>query len=150
MKYTKRMNKYEKRQYYQDKLKHDMEGKGLYIYENNTKGDLELPKATASGLKRIPVGGRFQGDNYFMNMVKSHDLRYIREIVPAVKLNEEKKMAEKLILDQPDQVTAEGKVEHVVKEKPMELLNDNLENEKNKPDVLINENPIEGLEIILD
>ena len=55
---------------------------------------------------------------------------------------------QKLILDQPDTVTAKGTIEHVVDNNvPSQRINDSVDNNK-KPDVLLNESPIDGLEII--
>ena len=48
-----------------------MSGTGIYVYENNTDGDLRLPKATASGIKMVGPRKRFQGDSYFMSWVGS-------------------------------------------------------------------------------
>jgi hypothetical protein len=50
---------------------------------------------------------------------------------------------EKLILDQPDTVTDEGKVEHVVSKKKKKL-NETKSTGEQQPDVLLNEGPIEG------
>lgn len=36
-----------------EKLKNDMAGTGVYVYENNTDGDLKLPKATDSGVRQL-------------------------------------------------------------------------------------------------
>ena len=61
-------------------------------------------------------------------------------------------MEETLILDQPDQVTTAGKVEHVVK-KPSKKkkLNETMppEDPQNN-EVLLNDAPIDGVEILLD
>ena len=80
-------------------------------------------------------------------------LRLIEEIAPQNTVNEKKEnnMNEnKLILDQPDTVTSKGKVEHVVDENtPVQNINDNNDVDAKKADVLLNESPIDGLEIIL-
>lgn len=48
----------------------------------------------------------------------------------------------KLVLDQPDRVTSEGKTEHVVKDDhTVKPLHDHDESNKKKPDVLLNEHP---------
>jgi hypothetical protein len=156
MKYHK-FNKYEKKQQRQLKLQDALKGEGVYVYENNTKGDLDLPKPTASGKKTLKVGEQFQGDNYYMRYVPTM-LRYIRCIVPAgpqpaplpaAPLNEETIMNEqKLILDQPDRVTHKGKVEQVVPQ-PNQQLNEGQPKQQPTPEVLINEDPMEGVEIIL-
>lgn len=48
----------------------------------------------------------------------------------------------KLVLDQPDKITTEGKVEHVVKEDGTRQLNDHDGSKQPKPDVLLNEHPV--------
>jgi hypothetical protein len=151
----KRFTRQEKKEIQRTKLENNMSGTGIYIYENNTDGDLNLPKPTISGSRTIGPRKRFQGDSYYMKWVGSpmNLLRFIEEVVPQTKTlneNKENNMNEKkLILDQPDTVTSKGKVEHVVSEDtPVQSLNDSTNSDK-KPDVLLNESPIEGLEIIL-
>lgn len=151
----KRFTRQEKKEIQRTKLENNMSGTGIYIYENNTDGDLNLPKPTISGSRTIGPRKRFQGDSYYMKWVGSpmNLLRLIEEVVPQTKtLNENKENSmneKKLILDQPDTVTSKGKVEHVVSEDtPVQSLNDSTNSDK-KPDVLLNESPIEGLEIIL-
>lgn len=129
------------------KMQDNLRGTGLYIYENNTSGHLNLPKPTNQGKKTIAPKERFEGDSYFMMLVKApHNmLRFISEI----KQEEKKEMNEsKLILEQPDIVTSKGKVEHVVDEiSATQKLHDSTEN-KHKHDVLLTENPVDGVEII--
>jgi len=48
----------------------------------------------------------------------------------------------KLVLDQPDRVTVEGKVEQFVREDGVSQLNDNDNSKQPKPDILLNENPV--------
>lgn len=148
-----KMNRIEK--HANEKAKRDdaLHGDGLFVFQNNTKGTLDLPKATASGKKRLEEGEQFQGDNYFMRLVPTM-LRYIREIVPAggpkavIELKENI-MPEKLILDQPDRVTNQGTVENVVAEPKKQILRENQPNQP-RPDVLLTEDPMEGVEIILN
>ena len=82
-------------------------------------------------------------------------LRLIEEITPkkttqeiAAEIMKENNMPDqKLILDQPDTITQKGKVEHVVtKETPVQPLNDSA-GAKNA-DVLLTENPLDGVSII--
>ncbi len=127
-----------------------LKGNGLYVFQNNTKGDLYLPKPPSEGASRlikpvdpkVPNSGQFQGDSYFMNMVKTHELRLVREVVSA----NEGRMEEKLILDQPDTVKDKGKVEQVLQRK--EILIQESENDSDNPEVLLNENPMDGIEIL--
>jgi len=138
-------------------------GKGFYLYENNTQGMVLLPKPTDSGVRevqpvnpRIPGSGRFQGDNYYMQMVP-RELRLIKAyrtpeqetLMEENLMNENSSVnevaEEKLILDQPETVTESGKVEHVPVPKPVQPLNEG-DGEKG-PEVLLNENPMDGIEI---
>jgi hypothetical protein len=154
MKYGAKMNRYEKKQYRQAKYAQDMAGTGLFVFENNTDADLSLPRPTATGLRMIGPRKRFQGDSYYLKLVGSpmNLLRLIEELKPkdgpATVLSEEKNMNDILILDQPDQITTSGKVEHFVDNKvPSKPLNDANQN-KQMPEILINENPLDCVEII--
>jgi len=160
MKYRK-FNKFEKKEVRSQMLANALHGEGVYLYRNNTGSDLRLPRPTKSGIRSVGPNKEFQGDNYYMQLVKQGFLRLVKEIQSPqaanavaqeeanVSLNEsinekkENNMEEKLILDQPDTVTTEGKVEHVIKNKNKKLNEEQNENEK-KPDVLLNEGPIEG------
>ena len=56
---------------------------------------------------------------------------------------------EKLILDQPDQVTADGTVEHVVKKKTEQPINESTPDQQSQP-VLLNESPVEDGFVIVE
>lgn len=153
MRIRPRLNRQEKRQVQSEKLKHDMSGSGIYLYENNTSGDLRLPKATESGVSKIgPKGspsGKFQGDSYFMKWVGApmNLLKLVEVIVPQKLKGENNMNNQKLILDQPDTITTQGKIEHVVVEQPVAH---KLESPVQAPkDTLITEDPLDGVEIIL-
>jgi hypothetical protein len=122
------------------------EGTGHYIYENKTSGHLTLPKPAFDGRKVVPPRGKFEGDSYFMQLVRPPMglLLFIGEI----KKEETEVKENKLILDQPDKVTDKGTVEHIMDNNtPIQRINDSVDN-NNKPDVLLNEGPIDGIEII--
>jgi hypothetical protein len=81
-----------------------------------------------------------------MQLVKQGMLRLVKELQSPNQQNvneSEVKMQEKLILDQPDTVTEQGKVEHVVS-KPAKKLNETQGEEGKQPEVLLNEGPVEG------
>ena len=65
-------------------------------------------------------------------------------------LIEEEAMAneQQLLLDQPDTINHQGKIERVVSEPGQKSLNDNTEVDQ-KPEVLLTEDPLDGVEIIL-
>ena len=144
MKYRK-FNKFEKKEVRAQMLQNALHGEGLYLYRNNTKADLTLPRPTRSGTRVVAAGKEFQGDNYYMQLVRQGMLRLVKEIQSPEQQNaEEVKMEEKLILDQPDTITDKGKVEHVVST-PVKKLNEEKDGNKDKqPEVLLNEGPVEG------
>ena len=150
-----RLSKYEKNILRNQKRKAALGGKGLFVFRNNTSGELFLPRATKSGITRVAEGDEFQGDDYYMFMVRNNELRLVRQIEPANPppvINEqvEPTMADKLITEQPPVVTNEGTVEWV--EKPIESekkkLNESQPDQQGQQDILLNENPMDGIEII--
>lgn len=147
----KPMNRYEKATNSREKKEYALRGKGLFEYRNNTSGDLMLPKPSASGSRVVPKGATFRGDDYFMYMVRvTNEAKLVRVIEETVEPVTEKPMSEqKLILDQPDKVTTEGKIEHVVKklDKPVKLNEGQPAEQKKEEDVLLNDSPVDGVEI---
>lgn len=121
-------------------------GTGRFIYENNTKGDLMLPRPTAAGIRRVGYKMQFEGDDYYMSLVRSHDLRLIKAI--ETPKQEQQVMDEKLLTEQPDVVTTEGTVEFVKSDKSQVKLNENEPHKNAVSDVLINESPMAGIELI--
>lgn len=186
-----RMSKYEKREN-QKKIAQDAKiGSGIFLYQNRLKTDFSLPKPTLKKKTMVLSGEEFEGDSYFMQFVKSGELRLVKIITPensvisqgentpeykaniitatihtevrgnaevVVSLNEsvnnitnEGVMNEKkLILDIPDRITAQGKVESVQVNPSFKKLNEqglDIENGVGK-DVLLVESPTSGIEII--
>lgn len=161
MKY-KKFNKFEKKEVRRAIIAEALAGGGKYLYQNSSKvAELTLPRPTASGLRKVPADGKFQGDDYYMQMVKSGDLRLIEVMQTAEQevaaKNEETRLLteatasnvkggvmteQKLIVEQPEKVTSKGTVEHVVegttppkKKKPLR----ETEEKKVQPDILLNE-----------
>jgi hypothetical protein len=120
------------------KRKAALMGHGVYIFENNTKGDILLPRPTKSGRKSVGVGEQFVGDDYYMYMLKSGEIKLI-EVV------EDANMPEKLITDQPPIVSHEGNVEYH-KVQTQKKLNES-DNEE-KEEVLLTESPLDGITIL--
>lgn len=156
--HRRKMNRLERREFQKQKLAIDLAGTGVYVYENNTSGTLKLPKPTASGKRVLAHKEQFQGDSYFMCLVKPpNNLLKLVNVIATENLPEnqtqtlvETNMSEKLILDQPDRVTAEGTVEQVVKNPAQQKLNDSVEKNPTPPkEVLLTEEPMDGIEIIL-
>lgn len=147
MKYRK-FNRYEKKQIQHDQMVKAMHGEGLYLYENNTDAEMTLPRPTSSGLRVIEARKQFQGDNYYMQMVRSGHLRLIKELQSPAQ--EKAAMEEKLILDQPDTVTSKGKVEHVVDQDVQKLNEADEADDEEQSEVLLNESPVDDGFVIVD
>jgi len=138
MKYRK-FNKYERKEVRKATIEAAMSGSGLYIYENsNSNAELTLPRPTHSGVRKVGPSQQFQGDSYYMQLVKTGMLR----LVEVLQTPEEEAMTEKLILEQPETVTQQGTVEHVVAKPAKKPINEVKEAKKSQP-VLLNENPID-------
>lgn len=123
-------------------------GTGLYIFRNRSSvASLELPKPSADGKRWVAPGQTWKGDSYFLKMVPRE-----ATIVEAIQEeNKENKMAEKLILDQPDQITSSGKVEHSMVGDEIQINEVGSEDTKIKAkEALITEDPLAGVTIIRD
>lgn len=132
------------------KRKADLSGKGIYVFRNNTSGELFLPRATKSGITKVRRGEEFQGDDYYMFMVRVGELRLVRTIEhpPSETINENTNMDNKLITEQPPVVTNDGVVEFVEPAKGQKRLNESDPNKSQPDDILLTENPLDGVEII--
>lgn len=148
MKRKKPQNQYEAKIARKNKLEHRLRGEGEYLYRNNTNGTLDLPKTSLDGARRVPVNGEWRGDNYFMLLVKKNEARLVKTIShPERKDN----MTDKLIVDQPETVTTQGTVEQVVvdeNEKTQKLTEQPVQG--GQEEVLLTEDPMDGVEIIID
>jgi len=139
MKY-KKFNKYEKKEVRRQMIHNAMSGGGVYLYQNSSKvAELTLPRPTHSGVRKVEPSGQFQGDDYYMQMVKTGDLRLVEVLQTAeqekevlaqeallsegVEVEEPASVAnpkggimseQKLIVEQPHRVTTKGTTEQVV------------------------------------
>jgi hypothetical protein len=146
-----KLSKYEAREYRKKKLDKSLAGQGLYVYRNTSGGDLMLPKPTSTGQKTILKDAEFQGDSYYMELVRSNQCRLVKEIIsPQEEQNMKKQEEEKLIVDQPDIITEAGKVEHVCGGSPTDCkpLNETPSTPGVEQDVLLNDDPMDGIDII--
>jgi hypothetical protein len=144
-----RFTKWQRKENQRKELARKMAGDGLYLFENPSDADLTLPRPTKAGVRRVGPKGRFQGDSYYLGLVRSHELRLV-EILQTPEA-ERQAMEKKLILDQPDTVTEAGRVERVLPApKPAALSEGGQGEEQPKPDVLLTEDPMSGVEIILE
>lgn len=120
-----------------------------YIFRNNTKGTLTLHKRSLDDRLYIEPNETWQGDESYMYMVQSTNEAKIVSVIPSTQ--EANIMQNKLILDQPDTVTSVGKIEHVVEQAPPVVkLNETKPAPQPSKEVLITEDPMEGIEIILN
>ena len=137
----------------------NLDTKTLYIFENNKTWDYSLPKKSLCGRKLIPPKGRFKGDEYFLQFVKSGDIKLVEAIAPKVNpapnvntINENTQQGdkmEKLILDQPDKVTQHGKTESVVvNTNPNQVIKDHNSSNQPEKDVLLVESPMDGIDLV--
>jgi hypothetical protein len=145
-----KLSKLEAREYRKKKMERATQGEGLYIFRNKTSGDLMLPKPAEGGVRTVTSGQEFQGDSYFMCLVKTNQCSLVQELVSPKQTREQKMQEEKLLLDQPDQITAAGQVEHVVAKQPQQVpLNEvPVAPETPATDVLLTEDPLDGVDII--
>lgn len=131
----------ERSNYRKEQQEQKLAGVGRYVYQNNTPGDLSLPKPAEDGRKAIPSKARnveyskFIGDSYFMMMVP-------QTLILVEDLNMKN---EKLITEQPPTVTTHGKVEYVVEKKDQKL---NEGKPGKQDDLLLTEDPKGGIVVI--
>ena len=173
MKY-KKFNKYEKKDVRRTMIQNALAGGGVYVYQNSSKvAELTLPRPTHSGLRKVDPGAQFQGDDYYMQMVKTGDLRLIEVLQTAeeekVVLAQEALLSEgvekevpaslanpkggimseqKLIVEQPHRITSKGVTEQVVegaapKKQAPKKTIKEAEEKKPQTDVLLNEGPVD-------
>lgn len=147
MKRGKKTNRLERAEQKRRTVEYHQAGTGLYLFRNRSKvASLELPKPSADGKKWVDPEGTWKGDSYFLSMVPREAV-LVESLCEANK--EESKMPEKLILDQPDQVTAAGKVEHAVSAEDA-TITEAAPQETRTKERLITEDPLAGVTIIRD
>ena len=144
----KKYTRHEKKEIKKTQVEQAMSGEGMYLFRNpSPHADLTLPRPTKSGIRCVGPLQEFQGDSYYMQMVKTGLLRFVKELQsPAQQqaaLNEANmNQQEKLILDQPDMITEQGRVEHVVnKNTPVQKMNEHGKQPQKQPEILLNEGP---------
>lgn len=148
---SKKLSKIERNQIKKEYIEYHQKGDGLYLFKNKSSfASLELPKISKDGKKWIEPNGTWQGDNYFFKMVPKEAI-LVKTISEPEPSKQENKMEEnKLILDQPDQVTEKGKVEHIVPNSELKL-NENTPQEENETkEKLLTEDPLSGVTILRD
>ena len=121
------------------KMEADLAGDGMYVFENNLKGDLYLPRPTQSGRRLVRKGEQFLGASYYFAMLRTNELKLVREVTP------QGQQKQKLLTEQPPVVTNEGTVEFV-QDQPKTQFNE--EKGGPQPDVLLTESPVGGIKVI--
>jgi len=159
---SKKTTKYENIANQREKMTYYLKGEGLYIYQNNTSGTLVLPKPVISNgvtIASIEKNCQWEGDDYYMSLVRSNMARLIREVISPEEERKQKMLnEEKLILDQPERVTGRGVVEQVVeptkavkkpapKTKLTEQIPQTVET-TTENEVLLTEDPLGGVTIL--
>lgn len=128
-----------------------MLGQGLFIFKNKGQATLQLPKMSFDGKRWIEPGQTWKGDSFFLKMIP----REAALVKTLINPNDQKesKMEEKLLLDQPEQVTSEGQIEHVVantEESLTEGTKNKKKRSKKQSQSLLTEDPVAGVTIIRD
>lgn len=144
---SKKVSKLERTNEKKRIVEHRQRGEGLYVFKNRNAGaSLELPKPAKDGRRWVEAGGTWEGDDYFFSMIPREAV-LVRQVSEPKK--EERKMEERLILDQPEQVTKSGTVEHkVVEDLPLNEVAP--EGEADRKERLLTEDPLAGVTIIRD
>lgn len=154
-----RKNNTNKKQRYElqrQKVSASLNGTGLFLFKNKTNASLQLPKKSSDGKVWVEPNQTWQGDSFFLKMIPQEAV--LVETIESPNQTEEANMSEeKLILDQPDQITTEGKLEHIVSNEPVVISEETTKKKrktktesKNKENKLLTEDPIAGVTIIRD
>lgn len=144
----RKLNKLERTEQKKKVLEYHQSGSGMFVFKNRSNvASLELPKVSADGKKWVGPNQTWRGDSYYLMMVPKEAV--LVENLEVQKKEESKPMAEKLILDQPDQITTSGKVEHSVARDEFPM-NEVAPIDQKIKEMLITEDPLAGVTIIRD
>ena len=153
-----RKNNTNKKQRYElqrQRVSASLNGTGLFLFKNKTNASLQLPKKSSDGKVWVEPNQTWRGDSFFLKMIPQEAV--LVETIESPNQTEEANMSEeKLILDQPDQITTDGKLEHIVSNEPAVLTEETKKKKKtkteskNKENKLLTEDPIAGVTIIRD
>lgn len=140
------------------KISSNLSGSGLFLFKNKTNASLQLPKKSSDNKVWVEPNQTWEGDSFFLKMIPREAILIKTIKDPNEEKKEENKMSEeKLILDQPEQITSEGTVEHIVSSEqvPMNETTSKRKRKqktesKNKEETLLTENPIAGVTIVRD
>jgi hypothetical protein len=152
---ARKLNQYQRLIDLKARTEYYQHGEGLYVFRNKTSGTLELPKPTMSGTTHVGPKQEWQGDDYYMPLVRKNEAVMVKCLLTPEQTIEMKKQKEnpvneqKLILDQPDRVTHGGTVEQVASNAPSPINEVSPVEQKIKEEILINEDPMEGVDILM-
>ena len=147
MKSGKKANRLERADQKRKAVEYHQAGTGMYVFRNRSSvASLELPKPSADGKRWVEPGQTWRGDSYYMSMVPREAI--LVESLGETK-KEEAKMEERLILDQPEQITSAGKVEHEATDEMPKVVESSPKENRSK-ERLITEDPLAGVTIIRD
>lgn len=157
MKYKKKIKgstKQQRDQIRKNNIEVQQKGEGLFIFKNRSSfATLELLKKSKDGKKWVGPNETWQGDSYFLKMVPREAILVQTLINPKQETKEDNMSDNKLLLDQPDQVTSDGRVEHFVPNEEQQI-NEQVpvksENKKKSKETLLTEDPLAGVTIIRD
>lgn len=148
MKKTNKATRLERAEKNKQILEYKQHGEGLFLFKNKSSfASLDLPKKSLDGKKWVGPNETWKGDSYFFCLIPRDAILVETLTTPTPKENNMQN-EEKLLLDQPDQVTEIGKVEHVV-ENGSKPINEDKDNEELK-EKLLTEDPMAGVTIIRD
>lgn len=140
-------------------------GSGLFLFKNkNQEATLQLPKQSFDNKKWVGPNETWKGDSFFLKMIPKEAILVKTIISPDEQKRQEQQKEEgkmlnenKLILDQPDQITTEGKIEHSIPSEECIEINENKSKKKktkseskSNKEKLLTEDPIAGVTIIRD
>lgn len=144
--------KLERMNLHKEKVEFHTQGEGLFRFRNRHNATLALPKPAADGTKVVGPRGEWEGDSYFLKMIPREATLVATLRHPQPPQMEDVVMEQKLILDQPDQVTTSGQIEHIMPTQPVVApLNEQPGAPAPKPsERLLNEDPMDGVTILRD
>ena len=142
-----KQTKIERNQAKKEYIEYHQKGEGLYLFKNRSNiASLDLPKVSSDGKKWVGPNETWKGDNYFFKLMPKEAI--LLEVISEPK--KENVMENKLLLDQPDQITQKGKVEHVVPESELTLNENPSVQQEEIKEKLLTEDPLAGVTILRD
>lgn len=132
------------------KLEQSQFGEGLFLFKNNNNASLQLPKISSDGKRWVHANETWEGDSFFLKMIPREAV-LVKTIKSPNECREENKMNDKLLLDQPDQVTEDGTLEHIVSVEKVEINEEKKSQpQKIKNKKLLTEDPVGDMTIIIE